>query len=108
MLPSRAVDIGLQNPSRESPNLLQLKVVRIEALTPRISRFALISAGGDILPIFTAGSHIDIGLPNEETRSYSLLNDSGETHRYVLGVLRERKVSAVRFIFTIGSRSGMS
>ena len=71
------------------PNLLQLKVVRIEALTPRIRRFELSSAGGGALPTFTAGAHIDIDLPNEEMRSYSLLNDSRETHRYVLGVLRE-------------------
>ncbi len=44
---------------------------------------------GNALPGFAAGAHIDIELPNAETRSYSLLNDSCETHRYVIAVLRE-------------------
>jgi len=69
--------------------LLELKVNGIEAATPRIRRIELSSTDGSPLPAFSAGAHIDIELPNQETRSYSLLNDSGETHRYVLGVLRE-------------------
>jgi vanillate O-demethylase ferredoxin subunit len=69
--------------------VLQLKVAHIEATTPRIRRIELSSVDGSALPAFTAGAHIDIEMPNEETRSYSLLNDCGEKHRYVLGVLRE-------------------
>ena len=46
------------------------------------------SDGGD-LPPFTAGAHIDLRLPGGLMRSYSLLNDPAERHRYVLGVLRE-------------------
>ncbi len=69
--------------------LLQLKVDRIEAATARIRRFVLSSANGDALPAFTAGAHIDIELPNEETRSYSLLNDYADADRYIVGVLRE-------------------
>lgn len=45
--------------------------------------------GGE-LPAFTAGSHIDLHLPNGLVRSYSLSNDSRERHRYVVGVLRDR------------------
>lgn len=45
--------------------------------------------GGEF-PAFTAGSHIDLHLPNGLVRSYSLCNDSGERHRYVVGVLRDR------------------
>jgi len=71
--------------------LLQLKVDSIEAATPRIRRIELAPLDGGALPAFTAGAHIDVELPNLETRSYSLLNDCGETHRYVLGVLRERE-----------------
>ena len=41
------------------------------------------------MPAFTAGAHIDVELPNGETRSYSLLNDQGPSQRYVIGVLRE-------------------
>ena len=70
-------------------DLLELKVISIEAATPRVRRIELASASGAPLPAFTAGAHIDIDLPNGEQRSYSLLNDQSETHRYVLGVLRE-------------------
>jgi ferredoxin-NADP reductase len=73
--------------------LLQLKVDRIEAVTPRIRRIELSAANGGALPDFTAGAHIDVALPNGETRSYSILNDPGESGRYVLGVLREAESS---------------
>ncbi|MCU0927379.1 MAG: PDR/VanB family oxidoreductase [Hydrogenophaga sp.] len=45
---------------------------------------------GSTFPAFEAGSHIDLHLPNGMVRSYSLCNDSRETHRYVLGVLKDR------------------
>lgn len=44
---------------------------------------------GQVLPAFAAGSHIDLHLPNGVVRSYSLLNDCSEHHRYVLGVLKD-------------------
>jgi vanillate O-demethylase ferredoxin subunit len=69
--------------------LLTLKVARIEAATPRIRSIELVSADGGALPAFTAGAHIDVTLGNGEMRSYSLLNDATETHRYVIAVLRE-------------------
>lgn len=69
--------------------MLQLKVDRIEAMTSRIRRLKLSSAAGARLPAFTPGAHIDVELPNQERRSYSLLNDCAETSHYVLGVLRE-------------------
>jgi ferredoxin-NADP reductase len=69
---------------------LLLKVDRIERATPRIRRIELAPADGSAaLPAFTAGAHIDVELPNGETRSYSLLNDQGQPQRYVIGVLRE-------------------
>ena len=42
-------------------------------------------------PAFEAGAHIDLHLPNGMLRSYSLVNDSKERHRYVLGVLKDQK-----------------
>ena len=68
---------------------MQLKVARIDAVTSRVRRIELSAADGSQLPAFTPGAHIDVELPNEEMRSYSLLNDCTETGRYVLGVLRE-------------------
>jgi vanillate O-demethylase ferredoxin subunit len=69
--------------------LLELKVARIADVTPRIKSLELVSASGEALPAFTAGAHIDVELGNGEARSYSLLNDCTEQHRYVIAVLRE-------------------
>lgn len=38
------------------------------------------------LPAFNAGSHIELHLPGGLRRSYSLLNDTMENHRYCIGV----------------------
>ncbi|MEX1165740.1 MAG: PDR/VanB family oxidoreductase [Hydrogenophaga sp.] len=59
----------------------------LEALD--IQRFELVDANGGALPAFAAGSHIDVFLPNGLIRQYSLCNSPSETHRYVLGVLRD-------------------
>jgi ferredoxin-NADP reductase len=45
---------------------------------------------GQTLPPFQAGSHIDLQLSSNLTRSYSLANDSRESHRYLLGILNEK------------------
>jgi tetrachlorobenzoquinone reductase len=41
------------------------------------------------LPAFSAGSHIDVHLPNAVVRQYSLCNPQGERQRYVIGVKRD-------------------
>ena len=69
--------------------MIELRVAKVEQITPRIRMFELVSLDGAPLPGFTAGSHIDVELGNGEERSYSLLNDQGETGRYVIAVLRE-------------------
>jgi vanillate O-demethylase ferredoxin subunit len=69
---------------------MQLRVIRISDATPRIRTFELVAADGGALPAFTAGSHIDVELGNGEERSYSLLNDQGDTQRYLIAVLREQ------------------
>jgi ferredoxin-NADP reductase len=68
--------------------VLNLDVRKLTAVTPSIREIELVAADG-ALPPFTAGAHIDVTLGNGEERSYSLLNDPAETHRYVLAVLRE-------------------
>ena len=59
----------------------------VEALD--ICAFELVSPDGGALPAFTAGSHVDVRLPNGMTRQYSLCNDPAETHRYLIGVLKD-------------------
>lgn len=41
------------------------------------------------LPAFTAGAHIDLHLPNGLIRSYSLLNNPQERHRYRVGINKD-------------------
>jgi ferredoxin-NADP reductase len=60
-----------------------------ETVAPRVKSFVLADPAGAQLPEFTAGSHVDVTLPNGLVRSYSLLNDSRERDRYVIAVLRE-------------------
>ncbi|MDR7299409.1 vanillate O-demethylase ferredoxin subunit [Pelomonas aquatica] len=66
--------------------------VRIEAKTAiaqDVCALTLVPADGGALPAFTAGAHVDVHLPGGIVRQYSISNDPAETHRYVLGVLRE-------------------
>lgn len=59
----------------------------VEALD--ICSFELVSADKSTLPAFSAGSHVDVCLPTGITRQYSLCNDSTESHRYLIGVLKD-------------------
>lgn len=68
---------------------LQVLVKRIGYEAERINSYELIAgAGGELAP-FTAGSHIDLHLPNGMIRSYSLVNDPRERHRYVIAVNKD-------------------
>jgi ferredoxin-NADP reductase len=68
---------------------MELIVRSTHAVTPRITSIELVDPAGAQLPAFTAGSHIEVHLPNGLVRSYSLLNDSRERDRYEIAVLRE-------------------
>lgn len=54
-----------------------------------ICTFELVAEDGSPLPAFSAGSHVDVHLPGGLTRQYSLCNDPMESHRYLIGVLRD-------------------
>lgn len=70
--------------------LMQVRVQAIRYEAEGILSFELCPTAPDYeLPAFTAGSHIDLHLPNGQIRSYSLLNAQGETHRYVIGVNKD-------------------
>jgi vanillate O-demethylase ferredoxin subunit len=56
-----------------------------------IAGFELVDRSGEDLPAFTAGSHVDVFMPNGFVRQYSLRNDPHERHRYCLGVLRDQQ-----------------
>ena len=67
----------------------QVRVARKVDEATDIATFELVSIDERPLPAFSAGSHIDVHLPNGLTRQYSLCNDPKEAHRYLIGVLRD-------------------
>jgi ferredoxin-NADP reductase len=78
-----------QSPTPQSPTTLSLRVRSITAEAEGVLSFDLRAVDGTPLPPFTAGSHVDLHLSNGLIRSYSLLNDQNERHRYVVGVNRD-------------------
>ncbi len=68
---------------------LKVRVARKTSEAIDIASFELVSVDDRPLPAFSAGSHIDVRLPNGLTRQYSLCNESGESHRYLIAVLRD-------------------
>ncbi|HEY9096754.1 MAG TPA: PDR/VanB family oxidoreductase [Hydrogenophaga sp.] len=68
---------------------LSVRVARKANEALDIQSFELVDPEGAALPVFTAGAHIDVFLPNGLIRQYSLCNAPGETHRYLIGVLRD-------------------
>lgn len=68
------------------------EAVRVHSITysaDSVLLFDLRPPGGGALPPFEPGAHIDIHMPGGISRSYSLLNDSVELHRYVIGVQKD-------------------
>ncbi len=68
---------------------LSVRVARKRVEAVDICTFELVSVDGSPLPPFSAGSHVDVQLPGGLTRQYSLCNDPSESHRYLIGVLRD-------------------
>jgi vanillate O-demethylase ferredoxin subunit len=72
-----------------TPNTRTLRIARKTVEATDICSFELVDTDGQTLPPFTAGAHVDVHLPNGLVRQYSLANDPGETHRYLIAVLRD-------------------
>jgi vanillate O-demethylase ferredoxin subunit len=75
--------------SPQAPDNLALTVIKKRVECTDICSFELADPVGAALPAFSAGSHIDVHIRPDLVRQYSLCNDSRETHRYVIGVLRD-------------------
>jgi vanillate O-demethylase ferredoxin subunit len=72
-----------------NPASLSVRVERKTQEALDICTFELVDTSGKPLPAFSAGSHIDVQLPGGLTRQYSLCNDPQESHRYLIGVLKD-------------------
>lgn len=74
MTTSPSLDVLVARKSREAPDICSLELVGV---------------GGQPLPAFTAGSHVDLHLPNGVVRQYSLCNSPADSGRYRIAVLRD-------------------
>ncbi len=72
-----------------TPPLFDVTVGEIRQQAVDVTSFELVEKGGESLPAFTAGAHIDLHLPGGMIRSYSLLNEQSDRHRYVIAVRKE-------------------
>jgi len=68
---------------------ISVRVARKQQEAVDICTYELVAVDGSPLPAFSAGSHVDVHLPGGLTRQYSLCNDPTESHRYLIGVLRD-------------------
>ena len=104
------------SPDREVDPLpqdrLELVVTEARPVAEGVRCYTLADPGGAALPPFEAGAHLDVHLANGLVRQYSLCNQPGETHRYVIAVLRETAgrggSAAVHDGLTVGGRVAVS
>lgn len=69
--------------------MLEVRIARKTIEAEGIVSIELADTGGAPLPVFSAGSHIDVHLPDGLIRQYSLCNDPQERNRYLIAVLRD-------------------
>jgi phthalate 4,5-dioxygenase reductase component len=67
----------------------RLRLARRAQIAKDIFELEFRRADAADLPAFTAGAHIQIQVPNELVRKYSLCNDPAERQRYVIAVKHE-------------------
>lgn len=73
----------------EKAALLSVRIFRKIEEAEGAVRLDLVPVAGQSLPTFTAGSHIDLYLPNGLVRQYSLCNSPSDRDKYVLCVQRD-------------------
>ena len=69
--------------------MMEVLVKSKEVIANDICLFELASTDNTALPLFSAGAHIDVEMPNGITRQYSLCNHPLENHRYQIAVLKD-------------------
>jgi vanillate O-demethylase ferredoxin subunit len=69
--------------------MLNVKIKSKREVAEDICAFELVDSSGSALPAFTAGSHVDVHIPGNFIRQYSLCNSPSESDRYVIGVLKD-------------------
>ena len=72
----------------DSP-VLGMRVSRVEAMSPEVTKYEFESLDSSPLPEWTAGAHLDIVVAPEYLRQYSMSGDPADRSKYQIGVLRE-------------------
>lgn len=72
----------------QSTDSMKLRISDRREVTPDTMVMDLESVGGDELPPWTAGAHLEIRLPSGLLRHYSLCGDVADRSRYTVAVLR--------------------
>lgn len=72
----------------DSP-VLGMRVSRVEAMSPDVTKYEFESLDRSPLPEWTAGAHLDIVVAPEYLRQYSMSGDPADRSKYQIGVLRE-------------------
>ncbi|RAR59256.1 vanillate O-demethylase ferredoxin subunit [Paraburkholderia unamae] len=75
--------------SQPTPERIDVRLTQIRFEADDVASYEFRPVGAPDLPAFEAGAHIDLHLPENRVRSYSLVNDPHERHRYVIAVQRE-------------------
>jgi vanillate monooxygenase ferredoxin subunit len=70
-------------------NTIEVRVAAKTCEAEGICSYELVRLDGAPLPPFEAGAHIDVHAGDKHIRQYSLCNAPHETHRYLIGVLRD-------------------
>ena len=72
----------------DSP-VLGVRVSRVEAMSPDVTKYEFESLDSSPLPEWTAGAHLDIVVAPEYLRQYSMSGNPADRSKYQIGVLRE-------------------
>lgn len=69
-------------------NLIDVVIARVWEETQAVRALELRAVDGGELPAFEAGAHVDVHLPNEIIRQYSIWSDPNDRTRYCIAVLK--------------------
>jgi len=69
--------------------IMKLRVASVEMVTPEVAHLVLVHPTRPKLPSWTAGAHIDLQLPNGQSRQYSLCGDPANEREYHIAVKLE-------------------
>lgn len=73
----------------EAAEAMELRVHAIGWVAEGIRSFEFRAPDGAALPPFSAGAHVDVALPGDLSRSYSLINPPRPGDRYVIAINRD-------------------